>query len=138
MKTKLLITLLVIALVSSIAFGVVACTPDNNNDDGDKNKGKNTVVIETLPDMVDYGADAKYYNDGTTGYSDGKVLEWTGELETKQADERKKWVESQNAADWPSKVEDMKEFYVTFGNYAESISRRFFAASRLSTSAKSR
>ena len=120
MKTKLLITLLVIALVASVAFGVVACTP--KDDGGDKNNdNKNTVILQTLPDMVDYGADAKYYNNGTTGYSNGKVIEWTGKLETKQAEEREKWVESQNAVDWPSEVKDMKEFYVTFGNYAESI-----------------
>lgn len=121
MKTKLLITLLVIALVSSIAFGVVACTPDKNNDDGDKNKGKNTVVIETLPDMVDYGADSKYYADGKVGYSDSKILEWTGELETKQDEERVKWIESDDASYWPDTVEEMREFYVTFGTYAEDI-----------------
>ena len=86
MKTKLLITLLVIALIASVAFGVVACNP-NDEPDGPKNPSGNTVVIETLPDMVDYGADSKYYADGKATYSNSKVVEWTGELETKQDEE---------------------------------------------------
>ena len=119
MKTKLLITLLVIALVASVAFGVVACTPKNQGD-GNKDTGKNTIVIETLPDMVDYGADQKYYADGLMGYSDSKVLEWTGELETKQDEERVKWIDSEDASAWPDTVKEMKEFYVTFGAYSTS------------------
>lgn len=121
MKTKLLITLLVIVLVSSIAFGVVACTVKDDVTDKNNGGNKNTVVIETLPDMVDYGADSKYYADGRIGYSDSKVQEWTGELETKQDEERVKWIESDDPSYWPDTVEEMKEFYVTFGNYAESI-----------------
>ena len=122
MKTKLLITLLVIALVASVALGVVACNPDvpDKNPDGGKNN-QNTVVIETLPDMVDYGADSKYYADGKVGYSNSKVLEWTGELETKQDEERVKWIETDDASYWPDTIAEMREFYVTFGTYAESI-----------------
>ncbi len=121
MKTKLLITLLVIALVASVALGVVACNPtDDGSNSGNGNGGKNTAVIETLPDMVDYGADSKYYANGTTGYSSGKVAEWTDSLNLKQDDERVKWLESDEPSDWPDEVEAMKEFYITFGNYAKS------------------
>ena len=120
MKTKLLITLLVIVLIASVAFGVVACNR-TQPDDPTNNPTGNTVVIETLPDMVDYGADSKYYADGKATYSNSKVVEWTRDLETKQDEERKKWIDSEDASAWPDTVEEMREFYVTFGNYAESI-----------------
>lgn len=121
MKRKLLIVLLVLTLVASIGFSIVACNGGNNNKIDDNKPDKNTVVIETLPDMIDYGADSKYYQEGTSTYSSQKRQEWIMDLEEKQDEERIDWIDSRDPTDWPETAEEMKAFYVSFGAWAESI-----------------
>ncbi|MBQ9115337.1 MAG: hypothetical protein IJY07_05290 [Clostridia bacterium] len=65
MKRKLLIFLVVLTLVASIGFSIVACNGGKKGKDEPKQPDKNTVVIETLPDMIDYVADSKYYQEVT-------------------------------------------------------------------------
>ncbi len=126
MKKKLLIILLVIALVASAAFGLLACNDPKKENPNPDPAVKNTVNITILPDMVDYGADSKYYADGTTGYSDSMKNTWTSELEAKQEDERKEWYDTYDAdyalkGAWPTDVDAMKRFYVSFGAWADDI-----------------
>lgn len=122
MKRKLLFVLLVITLVASIGVSVIACN-NPNKDKGDGDDGKNTKgnIIDPLPDMIDYGADSKYYQDGTTPYSSTIKTTWTQKLEDKQDEERIDWLDSGDPTDWPQTAEAMKEFYVSFGAWAASI-----------------
>ena len=120
MKRKLLIVLLVITLVASI--GLTAACIDQKRPDPTRpttNKGGN--IIDPLPDMIDYGADSKYYQDGTTPYSSTMKTAWTQKLEDKQDEERIDWLDSGDPTDWPQTAEAMKEFYVSFGAWAASI-----------------
>lgn len=120
MKRKLLIALLVITLMASLCFSLIACG-DKTPKPPTPGPDKEIVVIKPLPDMVDYGASDDYYKDGTTPYSSAKRLEWTQELEEKQDKERVDWIDSGDPNDWPKTVEAMKEFYVSFGAWAASI-----------------
>ncbi len=120
MKRKLLIVLLVLTLVASIGFSVISC--NDPVQDNPTPGPKDSVVIDPLPDMIDYGADSKYYQDGISTYSSSKKQDWTIDLEEKQDEERIDWLDSGDPTDWPETAEEMKSFYVSFGAWAKSIS----------------
>ncbi len=125
MKRKLLIILLVVTLVASVCFSVVACNDPVNPNNPKPGPGSTTEdIIEPLPDMVDYGADSEYYKAGTVIYSATKKNEWTFELNAKQDEERADWYGDDTVnetATWPKDVEGMKSFYVSFGPWAADI-----------------
>ena len=119
MKRNLLVILLVLVLVASLGLSLIACGGKGDGGDGGdgsgSGNGKATVDIKILPDMVDYGADPKYYAKGDEIYQESVKLGWKSDLEKKQDEEREDWiVEEWNAQGslWNNTI------YYSFGAWA--------------------
>lgn len=89
MKRKIFKVLACVLVLSIVMVGLVACIKDKDNDKQNNDKD-DTIDINILPDMVDYGT-AVYYDVQKVDYSSHKVA-WEEELNAKLVEEHKNWL----------------------------------------------
>ena len=104
MKRKIFKVLACVLVLSIVMVGLVACIKDKDKGKQDNDKD-DTIDINILPDMVDYGT-AVYYDVQKVDYSSHQVA-WENELDAKRGEERDNWL--LEGEEW-----DNKDYY-SFG-----------------------
>lgn len=89
MKRKIFKVLACVLVLSIVMVGLVACIKDKDNDKQNNDKD-DTIDINILPDMVDYGT-AVYYDVQKVNYSSHQEA-WEEELNAKLAEEHDNWL----------------------------------------------
>lgn len=89
MKRKIFKVLACVLVLSIVMVGLVACIKDKDKDKQNNDKN-DTIDINILPDMVDYGT-AVYYDVQKVDYSSHRGA-WEEELNAKLAEEHDNWL----------------------------------------------
>ena len=89
MKRKIFKVLACVLVLSIVMVGLVACIKDKDKDKQNNDKD-DTIDINILPDMVDYGT-AVYYDVQKVDYSSHQGA-WEEELDAKLAEEHDNWL----------------------------------------------